>query len=253
MLVLSLLVGGAQAAHARLAPQHRHWSSRPLIAALCYLQPLVRSWARYRTRLLSHRRPRSDPAIQARYCWVPWLGSRSVAYWSDRGGPDRVDLLGKAVASMNENSWGKVLDSGWFDWDIGIYCQVGTILKVSTVQEDHGEGRRLIRVRYRLSIAAWLAILWLAAIVVLAVNGSIWATLLALLALGLGVRHWWQSCQSASRVVALFDTLAHGMELVPCPGTLESSRSARPLGRVARRPGVFTAEPPAPPLTEPAA
>ena len=32
-----------------------------LIAALCYAQPLVRSWARYRTRLFSYRAPRRTP------------------------------------------------------------------------------------------------------------------------------------------------------------------------------------------------
>ena len=39
-----------QAAQARLAPAHDCVRSRLLIAALCYGQPLVRAWARYRTR-----------------------------------------------------------------------------------------------------------------------------------------------------------------------------------------------------------
>ena len=36
--------------------------ARLLIAALCYAQPLVRSWTRYRTRLSSQRAPGFDPA-----------------------------------------------------------------------------------------------------------------------------------------------------------------------------------------------
>jgi hypothetical protein len=52
---LSLLVAVLQAAQARLAPEHDGLPSRCLIALLCYLQPLVRSWHRYRTRVSSYR------------------------------------------------------------------------------------------------------------------------------------------------------------------------------------------------------
>ena len=229
MLSSSFLVAAAQAGQTRIAPGHDHWGSRLLVAALFYLQPLVRSWARYRTRLLSRRRPRPDPAIEESYRGSPWLAARSVAYWSESGGPGRVELLEQAVASMTENGWGKVLDSGWFDWDMSVYCGAGTVLKVTTVEEDHGAARRLIRVRYRLSTEPLLAIVWLGAIAAFALFGSLWAKLLLVLALALGLRHWWYACQSASRVVALFDTLAHRMGLVRCPvtsGTLSRGSEA---------------------------
>src|SRR5207249_1074572 len=45
MLGLSLAVAALQAAQARLAPAHDGLGARCLVAALCYLQPLVRSWA----------------------------------------------------------------------------------------------------------------------------------------------------------------------------------------------------------------
>src|SRR5262249_58453619 len=61
MLGLSVGVAVLQAAQARLPAQHAGFKARCLIAALCYLQPLLRSWARYRTRLLAYRPPRADP------------------------------------------------------------------------------------------------------------------------------------------------------------------------------------------------
>src|SRR5262249_2264333 len=55
LLGLSVGVAVLQACQARLAPEYAGFKARCLIAALCYLQPLVRSWARYRTRLFSYR------------------------------------------------------------------------------------------------------------------------------------------------------------------------------------------------------
>ena len=57
MLALSLAVAALQAGQATLAPRHDGWASRLLIAWLCYAQPVVRSWRRYRTRLFSYSPP----------------------------------------------------------------------------------------------------------------------------------------------------------------------------------------------------
>ena len=39
---------------------------------------------------------------------------------------------------MNEYRIGKIIDSGWFDWDLCVYCGPGVVLKVATAQEEHG-------------------------------------------------------------------------------------------------------------------
>src|SRR5207248_1933132 len=51
MATLSVAVAAVQAAQAVLAPAHDGVLARLLVMALCYAQPLVRSWARYRMRL----------------------------------------------------------------------------------------------------------------------------------------------------------------------------------------------------------
>jgi len=50
-LGISLGVCIAAGAQADLPKNKRHWWSRPLVAMLFFLQPIVRGWARYRGRL----------------------------------------------------------------------------------------------------------------------------------------------------------------------------------------------------------
>ena len=63
----------------------------------------------------------------------------------------------------------RVLDTGWFEWDLAVYCDSGLILKVVTVQEEHGQGKRLIRIRYRLAPTARLRVIGAVSLVALAV------------------------------------------------------------------------------------
>ncbi len=63
MLTLSFAVAALQAAQARLAAEHEGLQSRFLIMVLCYLQPLVRSWLRYQTRLLAYSPPTAGSAL----------------------------------------------------------------------------------------------------------------------------------------------------------------------------------------------
>src|SRR5205823_2039150 len=150
LLALSLAVAVLQAIQARLTAAYGGFWSRSLIAALCYLQPLVRSWSRYHTRLFAYRPPAPDPEIlQSQAGPIPLTGVRCVAYWSEQG-VERTDLLGLAVAYLDEYRWGKVIDSGWSDWDLEVYCDRWTIIRVYSAQEEHGSGKRLIRVRFRM-------------------------------------------------------------------------------------------------------
>jgi O-antigen biosynthesis protein len=217
---LSLLVAALQAAQARRVPIHRRWCARLLIAALCYAQPLVRSWTRYRTRLSSQRAPGVDPAPSgAPGPRLPRTGYRSVAYWSEVG-HDRTELLQRAMAVLDQHRWGRVIDTGWFEWDLAVYCDSGLVLKVVTAQEEHGQGRRLIRVRYQLATTARLRVIAVVSLIVLAVvavSYPVAAVAVAALLLGLGVRAWARGLSAANRVIALFRAQAHEMHLSDCP------------------------------------
>jgi GT2 family glycosyltransferase len=219
MFACSFLVAILQAVQARLAPRHEGFKARCLISVLCYLQPLVRSWKRYRTRVFAYRRPKADPehlkGCQER---LPLSGRRCVAYWTEHGF-DRTELLGLVTAYLTERGWGKTVDSGWSSWDLEIYCHPWTIVQVATAQEDHGSDKRLIRVRYRLLPTGYVKTLAALATVfaVGAIGLSFWPV-----GLGAGVlvalcgAIWWSGTYRASQAVAVFEAMARQLGLVRC-------------------------------------
>jgi hypothetical protein len=247
MLGLSLLVAGLQAAQARLAPQHDGFKARCLIMALSYLQPLVRSWVRYRTRLTAYRPPKEHTALGGwRVECLPLWGRREVAYWTE-GGYERTELLALVIAYLNENGWGKTIDSGWSDWDVEFYCHPWTVVQACTAQEDHGGGKRLIRVRFRLRPSGYLKVLGgTAALAPVAAAGLLaWpaaseATLLLGACLGicavwLGV--WWRGTRRASQAIAVFDAKAGDLGLIRCDPTPARAQPS-PTGAVRPTPGL---------------
>jgi O-antigen biosynthesis protein len=219
MWALSLAVAVLQAAQARLPQKYDGALSRLLIAALCYFQPLVRSWARYRTRLFRYRPPCAEPAlVNGRRLRLPVTGRLTVAYWTGEG-YERTELLGLVVAYLNEHGWGKQLDSGWEAWDLEVWCHPWSVLQICTAQETHEQGKRQIRVRYRLrasgytkSVAAAALGCLAAAIVAQDWTGVTAAALLACFCAGV----WWRGCYRAGQTVAIFDAMAASLNLCPC-------------------------------------
>src|SRR5262249_46503855 len=141
MLGLSVLVAVLQAAQARLLEKHRGLSSRLVVAALCYAQPLARSWKRYRTRFFHPGVIVPDTELPTRPDQrLPLFGDHTVEYWSQKW-QDRTELLTAVTAYLTERRWAKELVGGWEPWDVLIYCQTFTGVRVTTVQEDHGSGR----------------------------------------------------------------------------------------------------------------
>ena len=105
-------------------------------------------------------------------------------------------------------------------------------MQISTVQEAHAEGKRLIRVRYRLRPSGYLQALltisvlplliavglgaWSGtaeAMVPLGICGSIWA-----LSLGL----WWRGTRRAGQALAVLGAMARNLGLVRCEALAES-------------------------------
>jgi GT2 family glycosyltransferase len=153
MVVLSLTIAALQGVQARLASEHGGVFSRVLVAALCYAQPLVRSWRRYRTRLFECPPPRlSTPSSRTVGKRLPLTGSLDLAYWSEDG-CERTELLGLYIAYLLEHRLGTTIDSGWADWDLELHCHPWTMARIYTAQEDHGGTKRLIRVRHQLHLS----------------------------------------------------------------------------------------------------
>jgi GT2 family glycosyltransferase len=219
MLLLSLSVAALQAAQATLAPTHRGLASRLLITALCYAQPLVRSWWRYWTRLFSYCHPIVSPGdLEERGLHFPLRGKVHLSYWTEEGA-DRAEILGLFIAHLMEHRWGTTVDSGWSRWDVVIHSHPWTVLHVLTTQEDHGSKKRMLRVRYEMRPSGLLVVAGLMGAAVTSVTALLhgWGAVLPLAGLVvfcLGV--WCRGTQRAAQAVAVFDSLARSLGFFRC-------------------------------------
>ena len=233
MVGLSLLVAALQTLQARIPRPHDGMRSRLLVAWLCYAQPLVRSWARYRTRLAAHRDMQATPTADPQRTRLPLWGPLHRAYWDDRW-RDRTELLHRGADELAALRWARETDAGWSDWDLEFSRDPWTVVRVSTVQEDHGSGRRLIRLRYVLRPDSLVPVGLAGAAGVLAAASGAWPSVAGAAAVaGIIVGQWWRGARRAAGVVAAFDRIATRMGLVQ----VEEGRHAGTIAAVAAREG----------------
>jgi GT2 family glycosyltransferase len=231
MLVLSLAVAGVLAAQAKLPREHDGLRARLAVAALSYAQPLVRSWRRYKTWLFAFPVPEGQPdPVDGPAEPLPLAGRRTVEYWAEEW-RDRTELLNQVAACLAKRRWGRAIDSGWSDWDLEVSGDRYTAVQVRTVQEEHGGGKRLIRVSYRvrprgtLWLLAGLGVALTAAVAV--VNPAL-AAAPALTALASVACVWWRGLRTAGAVARVFDTAAAGLKLTRCNPRLPPEPAATP-------------------------
>lgn len=219
MLAISVLVAILQAVQARLPRGYGGLVPRGVIAVLSYCQPLVRSWAHYEARLSSYRAISAHPAVRgASHRWKWWRWRDAAEYWSERY-DDRTDLVRRTVEELRTARWGVTLDTGWSDWDAEVFGHPWTCLRLTTVQEDHGSGRRLIRLKYRFT-PTWLAWTALAASGLSIALAACWQPAVAavggvLVALVFAAGHR-RGVWLAGTILETIDRNAREMGLTPC-------------------------------------
>jgi O-antigen biosynthesis protein len=231
MLGMSWGVALLRALQTRVPAKHDSLGARLVIAGLCYLQPLVRSWKRYQTRVLSYVPPTPNVTLPAGNDKpLPLSGRRTVAYWNDRG-RERTDLLAALIAYLTENRWGKTIDSGWSDWDVEIHCHPWTVLRVFTTQENHGEKKFVVRVRYQQRFSGNSKVLGAAVLFVCAVASFFDLGLAAVLEACLVVfcvGIWWRGIHRAAAAQGVIDMLARQLGMIPCPSKPANDTMAAP-------------------------
>jgi hypothetical protein len=219
MLLMSFGVAGVLAYQAKLPCEYDGFRSRLVVAALSYAQPLVRSWQRRKTWLFAFPAPSNgapDP-IEGPSEPVLLTGGQTVEYWSEER-RDRTELLNKVVASWAEHRWGLVIDSGWSAWDLEVSGDRYSMVRVATVQEEHGDGR-LIRVRFQVQPRStfWLlAGLGAALTAVTALVNPGLAAAPAVAALGSLAYAWRRALRTARHVYRVFAAEASRMKLIRC-------------------------------------
>jgi hypothetical protein len=144
----SLTVCGCAAAQAGLPRRKMRFWSRPLVALLYALQPLVRGWARYQGRLFPPRTPLSaretlDSLGRKQAQLAP--GELRFADPAHRG---RQVFLGAVLDRLVRERWPHRPDTGWGAWDVEVHGSRWSKLRLLTVTEQPDDS--VLRLRCRL-------------------------------------------------------------------------------------------------------
>jgi hypothetical protein len=158
------------------ASKSRFWS-RPLVALLFLLQPIVRGWARHRGNLLGNQTP-----LSARET----LESLSLAnrgddldhllYWAEQG-IDRMTFLAHLLERLDALGWQNKPDAGWSRFDVEIHGSRWSRLQLLTAVEFHEGGRRMLRCRLRSEWSSFARVVFATVAGTLLVFIGIWSRL----------------------------------------------------------------------------
>jgi hypothetical protein len=219
-LALSCGVCALAAAQADLPPRQSRVWSRPLVALLFFLQPIVRGWARHKWRLSVPARPettreRLDQLTRSDH----GDALDSVAYWSP-GTADRLSLLKALLKRLDHEGWPNKTDSGWSPYDVEVSGSPWCRLRLLTASEELAGGKLNLRCRLRghwsllARLCFWSLLLLQSTAIALLASWQpwIWLILLDLPLLAWFFDHEKRTLQLL--VLNLLDTLADELHLI---------------------------------------
>lgn len=148
-LAISIGVCIAAAVQADLPKTRRRFWSRPLVAWLFFLQPIVRGWARYQGRLAYHQVPGAAYATLEKARpgdLAPGVDSDAIEFWSAQP-VDRVAFVTSIMEHLDRQGWTSKADAGWDNYDLEIYGNRWSRLQLTTVTEGQPEAACAVRCR----------------------------------------------------------------------------------------------------------
>ncbi|MBV8336403.1 MAG: glycosyltransferase [Alphaproteobacteria bacterium] len=122
--------------------------ARALTAFLIYLGPLLRGWERTRWRMRLTRAQGLTGLPETEQRARVYLRERAfhLCYWND-GGAEKEVLLSGLTNFLIPQKYLVILDTGWSRWDLKIARGLCSRSLVTVCTENHGSGKRLLRVR----------------------------------------------------------------------------------------------------------
>jgi glycosyltransferase involved in cell wall biosynthesis len=148
-LLISFAVCVAAGLQAALPKKKTVGWSRPLVAMLFFLQPIVRGLARYQGRLSLRRFPvaaqQSLDSVALRHSH---LSLRQVQYWAEPP-IERLAFVTAILQRLDKQGWPNKSDIGWSEYDVEVYGSRWCNLQITTVSEDHAIGKQMLRCRLR--------------------------------------------------------------------------------------------------------
>jgi hypothetical protein len=123
--------------------------SRPLVAMLFFLQPIVRGLARYQGRLSLRRIPlAAQQSLDSLALHHSHLSLGQVQYWAEPP-IDRLAFVAAMLRRLDQQGWPNKSDIGWSEYDLEVYGSRWCNLQITTVSEDHAVGKQMLRCRLR--------------------------------------------------------------------------------------------------------
>jgi hypothetical protein len=227
-LLISIAVCNAAGFQAALPTKKICRWSRPLVAMLFFLQPIVRGLARYQGRLNLRRIPlAAQQSLDSLALRHSQLSLSHVQYWAEPP-IDRLVFVTAMLRRLDHQGWPYKSDVGWSEYDVEVYGSRWCNLQITTVSEDHAIGKQMLRCRLR---AKWSlqskVVFWALCgfeFLVLGFVGAkmpwLWLVLLTLPMLGLFLRHEQRNLQS---MLAVFlDELAKEWRLTKVTSEMPS-------------------------------
>ena len=128
---------------------YRNLSTRFLVCLLYFLQPVCRSYARYRAQWSLPNRSVASQSHEgkSRRSWRYWATVRK-RYWSENEG-DRLQLIESLSERLSQRGWATALDDGYQDFDISAHVGLWGRLEFLSAEEFFPGNRRQVRTRLR--------------------------------------------------------------------------------------------------------
>jgi len=187
-MLIPVFICAAAGGQAFIPHDKLRWWSRPLVAALFFLQPIARGSARYRGRLTPKKAPSPQHSLDSLALVHNNAPVGDTSYWCERR-VDRVEFVADLLRRLDAMSWPNKSDIGWSEFDIELFGNRWNSVQLTTVTEDHHQGRCVVRARLK---PRWT----------LEAHVIFWA-LLAVEVVVLGLLHEW----TGWRWLALFSVL----------------------------------------------
>ncbi len=239
LMSLAICVGAAW--QADLSKRKERLWSRPLVALLFFLQPIVRGFARYQGRLTFYQAP------LAAYENLDTLSLKGHGLRFDQleyrngHGAGRLAFLAAVIDRLEKQGWSHKTDAGWNEFDVEIYGGRWCKLQLTTVAEGPGNHLLRCRLRARWTLPARVTFWSLVGLELMVIGMAgpdvrwLWLILLTLPAFV-----WWLSKQQRDlkRIIAVFlDKVAEELKLAKVgetrsPAAAVASNAAPPAAPV---------------------
>jgi O-antigen biosynthesis protein len=171
MMACTCAVVVGQSIQANIARSVDGLGARCVVALLCWLQPLVRSFARYRVWFRTQPQNTAPLANRLRF-----PHSRQVVRFLSQTGIDREQLLETSLRELASAGFHSIDHAGWTFDDYQIPCPPAYRLSISTAQEVYGGQSNQVCICYRLRCNPWFLALSAFACFLFAIAGLAFLT-----------------------------------------------------------------------------